>query len=235
MNKDLTYIAVILDRSGSMAWIKDATKEGLDVFIETQKQTPGDALFTLVQFDDRYEVHAWEKKLSDVKYEYNPRGGTALLDAIGKTINDVGASLAARSEDNRPAKVMLVVVTDGEENASREFTHEKVFEMITHQRDTYSWEFVFLGANQDAIKAGTALGIHAQSSMTYSSNDVGTRAAFATLGETSTNFRGGVTKSAVIDNHQRKSYAVSTNTPAAATPVDLDSTNPANPKLDSTP
>jgi len=108
-----------------------------------------------------------------------PRGWTALLDAIGRTINATGARLGAMPEDQRPEKVIFVIVTDGKENVSQEFREpEKVFQMIGHQRDVYQWDFVFIGANQDAIAVGATFNIPAASSMTYAANAAGTREAF---------------------------------------------------------
>jgi Mg-chelatase subunit ChlD len=168
--KDFTEIVVVLDRSGSMHSVVDDTIGGFDSFVETQKKAGDNASLTLVQFDDEYEVVYQDKAILSVpsiKDIYRPRGCTALLDAIGKTIVNVGTKLASKSESDRPNKVIFVIITDGEENSSKEYTKEKVFEMVRHQESIYKWEFVFLGANQDAIQTGSAYGFKAGSSVTY--------------------------------------------------------------------
>lgn len=227
MNNELTYIAVVLDRSGSMLSVKDATEEGLRSFIESQKQLPGKALMTLVQFDNEYEIHAWEKPLSDVSFTYEPRGGTALLDTLGKAIDDVGSALTGRPESERPGKVMFVIVTDGEENSSRKFTRQQVFDKITHQRSKYAWEFIFLGANQDAIAEATSLGMAAASSMTYTSNKIGTRSAFGVASASAGSYRTGMTKGLEINETQRNAYKTEVDN-ATAVPVTPAPTTPDN-------
>jgi hypothetical protein len=112
---------------------------------------------------------------------YTPSGGTALLDAMGKTIDATGRRLAAMPEHARPGKVIVVIITDGEENSSREFTYPRVNEMICHQRDVYKWEFMFIGTNQDAIASASRIGIPASSALTYGSAPRATRAALDIL------------------------------------------------------
>jgi electron transfer flavoprotein alpha subunit len=173
--RDWTHIAVVLDRSGSMSGIKRQTADSLDEFINKQKDVGGNASVTLAQFDDQYDIVWKDKDLSEttsVSRFYRPRGLTALLDAIGKTINSVGASLAAKPDDEKPDKVIFVILTDGLENASKEYTREKIFDMIRHQEEKYGWEFVFLGANQDAIGVGMELGIKMGSAATYDTTKV---------------------------------------------------------------
>lgn len=182
MKQGYTHIAVVLDRSGSMEAVRTDTIGGFNAFLAEQQKAPSEADLTLTQFDTAYDVVHSAKKLTDVPplttETYVPRGGTALLDAIGRTINEVGARLAAMPEDQRPAKVIFVIITDGEENSSKEFTKPKVLEMIQRQTKEFAWELVFLGANQDAIQAGASMGVSAANSMTYADNAVGTRAAF---------------------------------------------------------
>lgn len=175
-------ITIVLDRSGSMNSIKDDTIGGFNTFLEEQKKLNDDDLLTLVQFDNEYEIIHNAVPLKEIEPLTNktfiPRGSTALLDALGRTINSTGARLAAMKEEDRPDKVIFVIITDGHENASREFKHENVMEMINHQSEKYSWDFIYLGANQDAIDVGTKLGIGAGSSMTYASTSVGTHAGW---------------------------------------------------------
>lgn len=183
MKQNHTDITIVLDRSGSMASVADDTIGGFNRFLADQRNAPGTAAITLHQFDDQFETPI---KAQDVKLApeltgktFVPRGNTALLDAIGRAIGDTGLRLQSLAENDRAEKVVMVIITDGQENASHEYNHAKVFEMISHQRDKYKWEFVFLGANQDAIKAATNLGMPAGNAMTYAANSKGTRAAFA--------------------------------------------------------
>lgn len=179
---DTTDITIILDRSGSMESVADDTIGGFNRFLEDQKTGHGTATITLVQFDDRYEtVYAGvpleaAPKLTDQTFV--PRGSTALLDAIGKTIDETGVRLAAMREEDRPEQVVMVILTDGCENASRRYDAHRIAEMIAHQREVYSWEFIFLGANQDAIATASAMGVAAGSSLTYAASSAGTNQAF---------------------------------------------------------
>lgn len=155
-NPNLTSITFILDRSGSMESIQSKTVEGYNAFISDQKKCKeGDAILTLIQFDDEYEVHQKCIKMEDVpelnEESYVPRGTTALLDAIGKTINVLGEEFSKMSEADRPGKVLIAILTDGFENASEEFNAQDINKMIKKQREVYKWEFMFLGASQDSM------------------------------------------------------------------------------------
>lgn len=169
-NPDLRHIAIVLDRSGSMQSVKTDTEGGLKAFLAAQADAPGETTVSLYQFDTEYEPVYENKKLADVpEYRLVPRGGTALLDAVGRTISAVGAQLAAKVEDDRPAEVIVVILTDGEENQSREFSLPAVKKMITEQQDTYGWKFVFLGADQDAFEAAGGMGIGRGTTLSYAS------------------------------------------------------------------
>ncbi len=183
-------IIFVVDRSGSMQSIAEDMKGGFDTFIAKQKETPGECRVTLTQFDDQYDT-VYVARLLDLvtPLELIPRGMTALCDAIGTTINATGARLAKMHEDDRPSQVLFVIITDGGENASSEFKRERIFEMITHQREKYSWEFVFLGANQDAIAVGTSLGVSAGNSVTYQASSVGSKALFQGLSQNVATYR----------------------------------------------
>ena len=198
MKQNLTDINVVLDRSGSMESVRTDTIGGFNAFLKTQKEAPGEATLTLAQFDDQYEIVHNGKNIQDVPNltaeTFVPRGMTALLDAIGRTVNATGARLSAMPEDQRPGKVIFVILTDGQENKSSEFTKAKINEMIKHQKEAYRWDFVFLGANQDAIHAGTSLGINAGNTMTYAANSKGTAAAFASVGATMCAYRSGASQ-----------------------------------------
>jgi Mg-chelatase subunit ChlD len=177
-----TDITIVLDRSGSMQTIREDTIGGFNSFLKEQKETDDGDRLTLVQFDNQYEVVHDDIALAEVQplddKTFVPRGGTALLDAIGRTINSTGARLSALDEKDRPEKVIFVIITDGAENQSREFSHKQAMEMIGHQTDKYDWQFMFIGANQDAIGVGRALGIAAGSSMSYAASNIGTQNAW---------------------------------------------------------
>jgi hypothetical protein len=185
MKQGYTDISIVLDRSGSMDSVKSDTIGGFNSFLKAQKEVPGEATITLAQFDDIYEVVYEGKKLQDAPLlndqTFVPRGTTALLDAIGRTINATGKRLASMPEAERPEKVIFVILTDGYENASREFKVEEINDMIRHQRDVYAWEFAFIGANQDAITSASQMGIQAANALTYAANTVGTQQAFSSL------------------------------------------------------
>lgn len=171
MNNDLTDITIIMDRSGSMSPIKGDMEGGLSSFIEEQRSAEGRAKVTLIQFDDRYEeVFSGVDVNETPKIHLHPRGMTALNDALGKTISSLGDRLRKMPENERPGNVLVVIVTDGMENASREYTSDQVRDMISHQEGKYSWEFVYLGANQDAVAVASDLGIKAKNAFNY---DVG--------------------------------------------------------------
>ena len=165
-----TEIVVVLDRSGSMQSISESTVEGFNKFLDEQKNAEGEAFVTLVQFDDRYEVNYKSVPVKDVNplingETFKPRGMTALLDAIGKTI------------------------TDGDENASREFKRDAIMKMIKTLENDKGWYFLFLGANQDAISAGGNMGITSNKSFTYDATDIGTTNAFTSFSSNISNYR----------------------------------------------
>lgn len=184
MKDHFTRIAIILDRSGSMESCKESTVAGFNEFIRTQKKLPGEATVKMVQFDDQYET-VFDKPLKEcpelTQSNFVPRGSTALLDAQGRTIVELGQELAALPEPERPSKVIVVTLTDGIENASKEYNVEKIAEMIREQRDKYNWDFVFLGANQDAIATAAAMCIPPSSAMSYSTSKAGVAATMAAV------------------------------------------------------
>jgi uncharacterized protein YegL len=173
-DKNYTAIAVVVDRSGSMASMQADAQGGLNSFIKDQKKEPGKCTLRIDQFDTVYENVIKSTPIQDVKkYTLSPRGGTALLDGIGRTVTDFGAELAALPEAERPGNVIVVVVTDGGENSSQEWNAATVKELIKKQEDKYNWTFVFLAANQDAIAVGGQYGFNAGTSMTYDAANVG--------------------------------------------------------------
>lgn len=180
-NPDLRHIAIILDRSGSMITVKDDTEGGLRAFLETQHEAPGQTTVSLYQFDDKYEAVYERTPLADIPaFTLRPRGATALLDAVGRTITTLGEHLADTQEADRPGEVIVVILTDGHENASAEYTKTAVKNLITRQQDSYGWKFVFLGADQDAFAAAGGIGIRADSTLSYTSAN--TRASMTSAG-----------------------------------------------------
>ena len=180
MKTNLTEIIFLLDRSGSMAGLEADTIGGFNGFVKKQHGL-GETLITTVLFDNQYEllhngVPAETAVLTNK--EYFTRGTTALLDAVGKTILDVGNRLSHTPEDDRPEKVIFVITTDGMENASREFSYPKVTEMITRQKDIYGWEFIFMGANIDSSAVGAKIGLSEEACFKYKASRKGTQAMF---------------------------------------------------------
>jgi len=185
MKENLTEIVFILDRSGSMVNVVADTIGGYNAFIENQKKEPGEARLTTVLFDDKYEVIHDAVDLREVQpltdAQYYARGTTALMDAIGRTINNVGERLAMTPESERPSKVIFVITTDGYENDSREFTRPKIKEMIEHQTNKYNWQFMFLGANIDATAEAQSIGISADYAANYEATSKGTTSLYCTM------------------------------------------------------
>jgi len=206
MRNNFTRIAIVLDRSGSMESCKESTVSGFNEFIRTQQELPGEAMVKLVQFDDRYEtVFDMNLKLCPelTQNTFVPRGSTALLDAQGRTIVELGKELAALPENERPSKVIVVTLTDGLENASKEYNLERIGELIREQRDKYNWDFVFLGANQDAIQTAAAMNIPLPSAMSYSTSKAGIAATMAAVSHYVGSARKG--KAAAFSEEDRKS------------------------------
>jgi uncharacterized protein YegL len=185
MNEKLTEIACLIDRSGSMNHIRSDALDGFNAFLEGQKKVGGEARLSLVLFNDTYELVQECVDIQDVpeldETTYTPGGSTALLDAIGRTIDDIGKRLSDNSEEERPGKVIVAVLTDGLENASRVYTSYKVSDMIRHQEEAYNWEFIYLGANQDAVLEAQKLSIRASNAVSWDSDSQGTRVAFNRL------------------------------------------------------
>ena len=174
MRSDLTDITLVVDRSGSMASVRDDAEGGVNSFIAAQVKEPGEALLTLVQFDTEYEfIHKGVSIKQVPKYELQPRGWTALLDAVGRAINETGQRLAHIPDADRPGLVIFVVMTDGQENSSKEFSKAQIKEMIERQQNVYNWHFTFLGANQDAFAEAGGMGIHAAGVANYQVDKVG--------------------------------------------------------------
>lgn len=182
MKKNLTEIIFILDRSGSMEGMERDTIGGFNSLIEKQKKEEGEAVISTVLFDGSEEVlhdrMTLEKIRPMTEDEYFVRGSTALLDALGNTIRHIGTvHKYARTED-RPEKTMFIIMTDGYENSSRKYSYEDIRKMIERQKEKYGWEFMFLGANMDAISEAAKYGIDADMAVEYNCDRKGTAVSY---------------------------------------------------------
>ena len=186
-----THILVIVDRSGSMVSIAEDMKGGLNEFFKSQSIDGQKTLVDYVQFDDAYESVFEDKPVSDAQAFLVPRGMTALVDAVGKSVVGLGEKLAKKSEDERPGQVIVVLVTDGHENASKDWHADQVKQLLKTQESQWGWEFVFLGANMDAVEVGAALGFAAGSSLTYDASSRGVGMATASLATYTSYLRSG--------------------------------------------
>jgi hypothetical protein len=170
---NFTHIAFLLDRSGSMQSIRSDTVGGFDAFIAEQRGEPGRCTVSLAQFDNEYQEVYADRPIAEVpSLDLVPRGSTAMLDAIGRLINATGARLAALPEAERPGTVIVGIMTDGLENASKEFSRSQIKAMIGEQTERYGWQFLYMGANQDAIEVGTGLGVDPGLAVTYAATKV---------------------------------------------------------------
>jgi hypothetical protein len=168
-NQNRTLIAFLLDRSGSMQSIKSDVIGGFDAFMTEQRACDGECLVTLAQFDNEYEVVYHALPLGDVPpLALNPRNSTALLDSMGKLITDTAAEIDALSDDDKPGSVIIAIMTDGLENSSTEWTRPSIKSLVEQQTNKSGWEFLYMGADQDAVEVGKDLGVKAEQAVTYS-------------------------------------------------------------------
>lgn len=188
MRKNLTELVIILDRSGSMGGLESDTIGGYNGMVEKQKATEGEVLVSTVLFDGQSEVLYDRVPLAEVpkmtEKEYYVRGCTALLDAIGGAIHHIGNIHKYAREEDRPEKTIFVITTDGMENASREYSYDRVKEMVERQQEKYGWEFLFLGANMDAIRTAGRFGIRADRAANFHSDHIGTALNYEVLADT---------------------------------------------------
>ncbi|MDY4953947.1 MAG: hypothetical protein SO073_04845 [Candidatus Onthomonas sp.] len=195
MKQNFTELVFILDRSGSMSGLEGDTIGGFNGMLERQKKEPGEAVVTTVLFDDQYELLHDRIPLQAVRpmtdRQYFVRGCTALLDAIGRTVNKVANVHRGMAEEYRPERVMFVIITDGFENASREYNWDKVKSMVEHYKAKYHWEFLFLGANLDAIGTAARFGISADRAVQYHSDHIGTQVNYQAVSQAVSDFREG--------------------------------------------
>ena len=196
MKQNLTELVFILDRSGSMQGLEGDTIGGFNAMIEKQKKEPGEAFVSTVLFDDRSEVlHdrvSLEKVRPITEKEYYVRGCTALLDAIGGAIHHIGNIHKYARPEDVPEHTLFVITTDGMENASRRYSAQRVKEMIQHQKEKYGWEFLFLGANIDAVETAGHLGIAPDRAVNYHCDSEGTRLNYEVVGQAAAAVREGV-------------------------------------------
>ena len=195
MKTNRTELVFILDRSGSMSGLESDTIGGFNAMIEKQKQEQGEACVSTILFDNFSEVIHDRVDIQKVppmtRKEYYVRGCTALLDAVGKAIHHIGSVHKYAREEDRPEKTLFVITTDGMENASREYTYDKIRALVERQKQEYGWEFLFLGANIDAISTARRFGIGADRAVNYHADSQGTRLNYEVVSETVSCMRAG--------------------------------------------
>ncbi len=182
-----TELVFILDRSGSMSGLEEDTIGGYNSMLSKQKKEVGEAIVTTVLFDDEYEVIHDQVDIKQIKplteKQYFVRGSTALLDAVGISISKTISTTKNTNKKDQASKVMFVIITDGMENASSEYNYKKVKSLIDRQSERYNWEFVFLGANIDAVETASKFGISSDRAVTYHSDSVGTKLNYEVVSE----------------------------------------------------
>ena len=193
MRKGLTEVIFILDRSGSMSGLEADTIGGFNSMIAKQKKEEGEAYISTVLFDDQTEVLYDRVPVSKVEpmndKQYYVRGCTALLDALGGAIHHIGNVHKYAREEDRPEKTLFIITTDGMENSSHQYSYEKVKKMVERQKKKYGWEFLFLGANIDAIEVAGRFGIAANRAINYECDSKGTQLNYEVLSRTVSEFR----------------------------------------------
>jgi len=193
MKNDLTELVFILDKSGSMSGLEADTIGGFNGMLAKQQKLEGQCRITTVLFDHNYEILHDRIDIQAVRplteKEYQAGGMTALYDAVGRTISKIARVQKNTAEDYRAAKVMFVIITDGEENSSKEYSAKKVREMIERQKSEYGWEFIFLGANIDAEKTAGEIGISPDKAVEYISDSEGTKLNFKIMACATAAFR----------------------------------------------
>ena len=176
------HIIMIVDRSGSMHSCRAATEDGINGLFDGQAREEGRATASLYQFDTEHDQVFRHVPLTEVpRYRLVPRGGTALLDAVGFAFAREGQWLAALPEAQRPGAVIAVIATDGMENSSREYNRQQIHEIIKRQQEVYTWQILFIGANMDAVQVATSYGIPAPQAMTFRASEAGVRSSYTSL------------------------------------------------------
>jgi uncharacterized protein YegL len=193
MKKGLTELVFILDRSGSMGGLESDTIGGFNLMLAKQKAAPGECRITTVLFDNNYELLHDRLDLQAAspltEKEYFVGGSTALLDAIGRTIHKIGNVQRKSADEYRAEKVLFVIITDGEENSSREYSSDEVKAQIERQKSKYGWEFLFLGANIDAVETAAGLGINRNHAQNYHADSAGSAVVHEAIARATVAFR----------------------------------------------
>jgi uncharacterized protein YegL len=201
---DFTAIAVVLDRSGSMGKLSKETIEGFNSFIAEQRKVKGEAVLTLATFASDYKLvydFVPLDSVADLTPEtYVCSGYTSLLDSVGRTVNSLGSRLAQMPENERPSKVVVLVMTDGQENASTEFAIDKIKEIVEHQTNKYSWLFVFSGAGIDAFEGSRSLGMNTNNSRRFSATSAGIGQTYNAISKSMTAYRASSMSTQEISN-----------------------------------
>ncbi|MCR5688498.1 MAG: VWA domain-containing protein [Lachnospiraceae bacterium] len=185
MNSSLTELVFVLDKSGSMSGLEKDTIGGFNSMLDKQRKEDGDVVISTVLFDDRMQVLHDRESLDRIKNlterDYQVGGCTALLDALGKSIRHINKIQKSLPEDERPAKTMFIITTDGQENSSHEYSYEKIKKMVEKKQEKKQWEFLFLGANMDAISAAADIGIKADRAANFHCDELGTAVNYSAL------------------------------------------------------
>ncbi len=193
MNKNLTELVFVLDKSGSMSGLEKDTIGGFNSMLEKQRGEEGDVVISTVLFDDHMQVLHDRTDLAGIgnltDKDYTVGGSTALLDALGNSIRHINKVQKALPEDERPAKTMFIITTDGQENSSHDFSYEKIRKMVEKKQEKKQWEFLFLGANMDAISAAASIGIKANRAANFRCDAVGTAVNYSALSKAVSKFR----------------------------------------------
>lgn len=208
MKQNYTHMILILDESGSMDDLQDATIEGVNSLVSKQKQDPGDFTTSLYKFNNSVSNHDTFIELN--KMLYCPCGSTALFDAVCTAVDKEGEMLRKKPESERPDKVIVVIVTDGQENASRYFKIEDVKSRVKTQEEKYNWQFVFLGANIDAFSTGNSYGITTRSTMQWTPTADGVLSAYNSVSESMTLYKAGVMNCVDLSNITQQSNTTPT-------------------------
>lgn len=211
MKPNLTYLVFVVDRSGSMGVIAKDMIGGFNFFIKAQRDAKlGECKVFFYQFDTQYESVYEDILLENVvdlnDETYVPRGGTALYCSLGKTITELGSRLNSLPEEEKPSKVLIVTITDGEDNSryldnsEDHYTLDKVKEMIKHQTEVYNWDFAYIGANQDAWQVGDSMGVAGNTKLGYTATAAGTAVMFDKLSKSTVSYRACSTKKFAFDD-----------------------------------
>lgn len=190
MKENYTHIAILVDRSGSMSSIRKDMEGGIENFLKEQKEIDGECTVSLAYFDNIYSVEFGIKPIREVnEIAIEPRGMTALLDSMCRFIKDVGSTLNELAEDEKPDRVLFITITDGEENASIEYTNEMLKDMIKEQEEKYKWNFTYIGANQDSFDTSSRFGGRMDNSLNYTATGDGILKMSSTLSDATKRYR----------------------------------------------